>query len=136
MGGGAQFGQVTYMGVGQFQYPPCKSLHFWKPVFNMPAHPEKRCFLERRASPSSKIHHFFPPPDMYMGPFLFFMKKIVLGPVFLYKSQTLIPKFVYEKQDKIGPKTRFFRKKRKWSYVHIGSWAKVVYFGRRRRSPF
>ena len=64
------------MGVNQFQYPPCTSLHFWKPVFDMPARPEKRCFLERRASPMSKKHHFGPPPDLYIGSFLFFTKNV------------------------------------------------------------
>ena len=111
--GGANFASSHICHLANFN-PPCTSLHFWKPVFDMPAHPEKRCFLERRASPMPEIHHFGPPPDLYIGSFSFFTKKKqkkksrVFGTYFSCFSCTNYEIVACDLYKKIRPKTRFF----------------------------
>ena len=98
----------------------------------MPAHLEKRCFLERRAYPMSKKHHFGPPADLYIRSFSFFTKKKrVFGTYFACFSHTNCEIGACDLYRKIRPKTRFFVKNEndpmyksgggpKWCFLDIG----------------
>ena len=83
----------TYMSLGHFNAPPpCTSLHFWKPVFDMPAHRKKGAFWNGERLRRPKYTTFAHLHMCTWGHFRF--KKRVLGPIFLYKSQAPIPKIV------------------------------------------
>ena len=45
------------MSLGQFQYPPCKSLHFRKLAFDMPAHLEKSAFWNAERPKNTTLAH-------------------------------------------------------------------------------